>query len=70
VGSKRNLWAGIAFALTGIVLGIATPYALAFMSDQEFIHVLKILFIIGLVLLGGLLTATGIIIMLPADEEE
>ncbi len=70
MGSKRNLWAGIAFALTGIVLGIATPYVLAFMSDQEFIHVLKILFIIGLVLLGGLLTATGIIIMLPADEEE
>ena len=70
MGSRRNIGAGVAFALTGIVLGIAAPYALAFMSDQEFIHILKILFIIGLVLLGGLLTATGIIIMLPTDGEE
>ncbi|MCE4619989.1 MAG: hypothetical protein F7C33_03095 [Desulfurococcales archaeon] len=70
MGSRRNIGVGIVFALTGIALGIATPYALAFMNDQEFIHLLKILFIIGLVLLGGLLTATGIIIMLPTSEEE
>lgn len=68
--SRRSIGAGIAFALTGIVLGVATPYTVAFMSDQEFIHILKILFIIALVLLGGLLTATGIIILLPTDEEE
>jgi len=70
LGEKINLGIAIVFMAVGASIGIIFPYIISTMSDKEFLHIIKILTIVLLVLVGGIITATGIVMMLPTPEEE
>lgn len=71
MSGKRGL-TGIILALTGFILAVPLAYAVIVASDETFIKILKLLTLIIFVIIGSLLTATGIIILSgwPKREEE
>ncbi len=71
MNNRGNLGVALVFIVIGIILGVIASYLVSVMSDTEFIHIFKIFIIIVLILIGGIVTATGLIMMLtPIGEEE
>ena len=71
MSDEANYWIALIFIVIGVLLGIVASYIFAIMSEGEFIRIMKIITIIILILIGSIITATGIVMILtPASRKE
>ena len=59
---------GLTLIIIGLVTGIVIPYALATMDRETLIEVFRWTTIVLMILIGGVLTATGYIIIKDTNK--